>query len=1002
MHFRIVGPLEVVGDRPVVVTAGRLQIVLATMLLEANSVLPVDRLVDAVWEESPPSTARSQIQICISALRRELGEAGLTDRIRTRPPGYQLIVGDDELDLHVFGQLVAEGRNARGTGDLQEAATTFRRALALWRGEPLAGLDSRVIRAAAARISERHIAVVEECIDAELELGRHRDLVSELTGLVAEYPLRERLRAQLMLALYRDGRRADALDAYRSARQTLIEDLGLEPGESLRKLEHAILTDDPSLIATAGTSGGDTPRAAPVAPPPTPHMLPADILDFTGHDHLIEQARAQLCGPDRPADTTTAPIVVITGRGGVGKTASAVHLAHQMLDAFPDGQLYAQLGGGGAQAADLSQTLERFLRALGAAGTTIPDSQEERATLYRSLISGRRTLVVLDDAADERQVDALLPGSPTCGVLVTSRARLTGIPGAQGLDIDVLSGPSALELLARVVDRARVSAEPGQALELVELCGRLPLAIRIAGARLAARSHWTIGQLTARLADDTRRLDELTHGSLGVRASIELTYEYLDDEAKRLFWRLGILEADDFAGWVAAPLLDMDTFLAADVLETLVDARLVDVVGGTGNGTRYRLHDLVRVYAREKLASAESSTERMGTIRRLLGAWLFLADNAHRRAYGGDHTVIHSDAARWELAPPVVEGLLADPLDWYDSERTALVAAVAQAARSGAVDECWDLAITLVTLFEARNYLDDWRSTHEAALRAAQQGRDRRGEAAMLYSLGSLCLVQQRFDEAEVRLLLSLEVFDEIGDAHGRALALRNVAFLDRTRGKLDIAIDRYRQALTALQQIGDDAGVAHVRNSIAQILLDTGDIVEARTTLDEALQVAIATKSVRIQAQVLHRLGEVHLVGEQLDEAERAFSRSLALVRQGRDSLGESYALSGLGAAQTRMRRYDEALSTLTQAHALAVQNADLLAIARSCLALADLHDTRGERDRASTWARQALEKFESVKATTGRRQALALLRRLDSKECQARQPPKVLPTEVGDGTRA
>jgi len=978
LRFRVLGALEVTGDRPVVLTAARRQVVLATMLLEANQVLPVDRLVDAVWEESPPSTARSQIQICISALRRDLSDAGLPERIHTRPPGYTLTVRDDELDLHVFDRLTAEGRSARQTGDLASAVVAFRRAQQFWRGEPLTGMDSRVIRTTATRISERRIAMVEDCVDAELELGTNEDLISELMGLVVEHPLRERLRGQLMLALYRAGRRADALDAYRAARQILIDDLGLEPGESLRRLEHAILNDDTSLVAAGGAAGGDAPRAPLEAPPPTPHMLPADILDFTGQDDLVEHARAQLCGPDRHTDTTTPPIVVVTGRGGVGKTTLAVHLAHQVLDEFPDGQLYAQLGGG-ARDGNLSQTLERFLRALGVAGSAIPDSQDERATAYRSLISGRRMLVVLDDAADERQVNVLLPGSPSCGVLVTSRARLTGVPGAQCVDIDVLSRQSALELLARMVDRARISAEPSEALDLVEMCGRLPLAIRIAGARLAARSHWTIGQLTARLADDARRLDELTHGGLGVRASIALTYECLDDDAKRLFWRLGILEVEDFAAWVAAPLLDADSFQTADVLETLVDARLVDAVSGTGTRTRYRLHDLVWVYAREKLASQESSTERMAMMHRLLGAWLSLADNAHRRTYGGDHTVIHSGAARWELAQPVVDDLLADPLDWYDSERSALVAAVAQAARCGAVEQCWDLAITMVTLFEARNYLDDWRSTHEAALQAAQRRRDRRGEAAMLYSLGSLCLVQQRFDEAEARLALALEVFDEISESHGRALALRNLAFLDRTRGNRDVAIRRYREALTALQRTGDDAGVAHVLNSIAQILLDSGETGPARETLDEALQVATATDSFRIQAQVLHRLGEIHLAEQRPDDAEHAFSRSLALVRQKGDNLGESYALCGLGVTQTRKSQCVEALGTLSQAYTLACHSGDLLATARCCLALAELHHARGEQRRASTWASQALDKFDSVKAATGQAEALELLRRLE-----------------------
>lgn len=788
MDFRILGPLEVRGERPVVVTAPRQQIVLAVMLLEANHVLPVNRLVDAVWEESPPSTARGQIHICISALRHALADAGLPGLIDTRPPGYRLAVEDGRLDLQVFDNLAAEGRAAHATGDLPGAATAFRQAVGLWGGEPLPGLTSRVVRTAAVKVTERYINLLEECIDVELELGLHQDLTSELTGLVAEYPLRERFWAQLVLALHQAGRRADALAAYRAARQTLAEELGLEPSELLRGLERAILHDDAGLRLVDMSAGESTRWADPV-PPPTPQMLPADISDFTDHHGLVEWVHGQLCGSPR-ATSNVPKVVMITGRGGVGKTASAVHIAHLLLPEYPDGQLFAQFDGD-THADDQSHTLQQFLQALGVAGSAIPETPDERGAMFRSLIVGRRMLVVLDGVVDERQIAPFLPGSPSSGVLVTSRTRLTGIPGAVIADIDVLDRHNALELLAKIVGESRVSTEPTAALHLVDLCGRLPLAIRVAGARLAARPHWTIGQLTYRLTDEARRLDELAHGSLSVTATIASSCEHLDGDARKLLWRLGILESADFAGWVAAPLLDLDPLTAADVLDRLVDARLVDVVSGTGDATRYRLHPLIRIYARDRLAPTEAIHGTTEVLHRTFGAWLHLAEAARSRSPGGDRAVVHSAAVRWRLPDQLVARLLADPLTWYARERPALVAAVIHAARSGAVEHSWDLAGTLVSLFEAGNDLDGWRRTHEVALQAARHAQDRRGEAAMLYSLGRLYLAEHRLDEAEVRLTLAVRVFADIGEMQAHTSALRNLASLDRLRDGIDIPVPR-------------------------------------------------------------------------------------------------------------------------------------------------------------------------------------------------------------------
>lgn len=972
MHvFRVLGPLQVVNAH---ITASRQQIVLAMLLLEANHVVPVGRLIDAVWEDSPPLTAKSQIQICISTVRRALNAAGLSERIVTSPAGYQLKVADGELDLRAFDDLVGAGRAAVREHRLDAAAAAYRQAIALYHGPPLSGVQSRVVRAAAARLAERRLAAVEECLDVELRLGRHHETVDELMALVSEYPLRERLWRQLMTALYRAGRQAEALAAYRSARQASVDDLGLEPSEPLRNLERAILNGS----VEPAPSSDLVPMSPVELSAPVPRMTPADIPDFTGHTELVNDLLGYMRDRGAGADREAMPVVTITGRGGIGKTTLAVHLAHKLAADFPDGQLFVQLGGGRSHSTSVAQILDRFLRALGMAGSAIPEGLEARAAAFRSRIAGSRVLVVLDDVVDERQVQALLPGSPSCGVIMTSRRRLAGVPGSRLVEVGALDQRNALELLSSMVGPERVSAEPGEALRLVQLCDRLPLALRIAAARLIARPHWKIGQLTERLADESRRLDELAHGGLAVRASIALSYEGLSREAQCLLWRLGMLEAQDFQGWVAAPLLDLDLASATDTLDTLVDARLVDVVGGTGVSARYRLHDLVRVFARERLGAEDTASERISALKRLLGAWLFLADYGHRKLYGGDYTVIHSGAARWELPEHLVAQLLQDPLLWFEQERQAALAAISQASQAGAADYCWDLAITMVTLFETRGYLDDWRTTHETALLTAQQANDRRGEAAMLYSLGALNIAEQRFSEASARLTLALAVFEEVGEAHGRALAVRHLAYLDRVHGEFDRAWPRYQEALSLLRSLGDAAGAAHILTGMARIQLERGDRDGAARLLDDALRTAVSANSIRVQAMVLHRLGELHLNDGDLTQAEEELTKALKLVREGRDRVGEAHVLLGLGLVKLRQNQHHHAAAALNHGYAIACHSGDRLATARFCLALAQLHRAQREYTSAMEWVSQAIGLFDHFQARLGRVEAHELLGQL------------------------
>ncbi len=976
--FRILGPLELAGRHgPVVLSASRQSIIMSTLLLETNRIVSVDRLVDAVWPDEPPATARGQIQICISSLRGILTKHDLPGVINTKPPGYQIEVRDDAVDLLAFERLVATGRQASAAGRLPEAVDAYKQAVILWRGEPFAGSPSPILQAAATPLIERRLAAVEEYADLRMRLGQHQSIIGELVDLVERYPLRERLRAQLMLALFRSDRRADALDVYRQGRRILVDELGLEPGDQLRQIERAILSDDPELRLESGiVSVGMMTGQRTV-----PRMLPGALSDIAGHTEMTEAMQRHVLRRDGLGDRLSGPkVVAISGRGGAGKTTLATHVAHSLAGSFPDGQLFAHLHGAGPEPSAPAEVLGRFLRALGVAGNKVPEQIEERVDMFRSSVADQRLLVVLDDCADEEQVRWFMPATAGCALLVTSRHRLTGLSGAYQVEVDVLGLDHSLELLGNMLGAERLNAELKAATELVRLCGGLPLALRVAGARLAARPHWTIAHLVERLSDERRRLSELVYGGLDVRANLALSCRSLTPGAQRLFRRLGHLSASDFGGWICGPLMNTDTLTAIDLLDELVDARLVEVERGRGSSARFKLHDLIRAYSRELLDQEETGPEREQTIQRLVGSWLFLAERAHRAEYGGDHTLIHGDAQRWPLPEATVEAALADSLAWYDSERGGLVAAVRLAAASGLDEACWDLAMAAVTLFENRRYFQDWRVTHELALAATRASGNKRGTAAMLCSLGSLTAFEQRHAEAWPLLEEAAQLFRELGHDHGYALAIRSQAYLHRVQGDLDNALAVFEEALGLLQTAGDLAGEAHVLNNIAQIRLESGDAEAAATDLKLALAAAEETGARRVHAQVLCRLGDLQLAADEVTEAQRCFQRALDLVLVLHDRVGEATAKHGLAAVMIRLGRVAEAEAMLRSACSLAVHLGEAFVEARINLTIGQLHRDSGRLDQAHSALTRALELFERLHANALRDRTLALRQEVDA----------------------
>ena len=973
LGLRLLGPLEFSVDGVELDLGGsRQRVVLAMLALNANRVTTVEQLIDAVWSDAPPTTARAQIQICVSGLRKVLTDSVVTANIRTRPPGYMLEISKEDLDTCQFAGLVETARAHVDAGRKSEAVATLRSALALWHGPAVAGVRSDLVRRGAAYLEDSRLAAVMERIRLDLELGRHEEVIGELHTLVEEHPLREPLHEQLMLALYRSGRQAEALDVCRRVRAILVEELGIDPGQQLQQLERAILKRDPSLDLVAPSQVATVrPARAGEQPSVVPRRLPASIGDFTGRRGQLVEIKCAL-SEEAEAIRYGTCIVAISGKGGVGKSTLAVRAAHELRDVYPDGHLYGVL-----EAPDgvdrTGGVLARFLRALGVDGSAIPEDLEERGDMYRSRLAGKRVLVVLDGAISEDQVLPLLPAGPGCAVLVTSRARLSGLPGAYFVDVDVFDIDLSLEMLGKIVGEDRVAAEHEAAVELVKFCGGLPLAMRIAGARLASRPHWRLDILVARLRNTARRLDELSYRGLELRSSIGLTYRALPGQAKRLFRMFSLITTPDFPEWTAAALLDIDAYDAAEVVESLVEAQLLDTVRYPGERLRFRFHDLIRVYASERLDAEESAEERAAAVERLLGAWLARAEQAHRREYGGDYTILHGSAPRWH--PPGEDVTIDNAMEWFESERRSLVSAVHLAAEFGLDEMCWDLAHTSVTLFEVKGYFDDWRDTAERALDLAERKSNRRGQAAMQYSLGTMRMFQKRLEEAEAHFECALVNFDAEGDMHGRALVLRNAATVDRLRNRVAAMVAKYDGALEGMREVGDLVGEAHVLQSLAKVWIDEGDSDRARGLLESALVCCKQVNYMRGEAQVLNRFAEFYLDTNQVEQAHQALNRVLLIVRNIGDRIGEAFALYRLGVVRQRTGRLDNAETTLQHALSLARRVGERMVEGQALYALGEIALATGVAAAGAEYIDEARALFEEFGSMVWHAKALILL---------------------------
>lgn len=967
LEFRLLGPVQALVDgQPVALGGVKPQALLATLVLERDRLVSTNRLVEVVWRDNPPASARSLVQTYVSTLRRSFAERGVRDLIVTMPSGYQLRRHDAWVDAEEFARLREQARQESRLDRHALAASLLRDAIGMWRGPALSGLAETLLYGEARRLDELRVTALEERFAAELRLGR-LDQLAELTGAVARHPANERLRGQLMMTLYHLGRQADALACYREGREALIEELGVEPGAELSSVHAAILRGTLKLVPAGAPTAGQTALLT------APAQLPAAPADFTGRDReLAALLRALRAEP--PAVQT------ITGLGGCGKSVLTVRAAHLAAPTFPDGQLYAELRGMSDSPATPGEVLGRFLRALGVDVRQLPDSTQERQELYRTLLSRRRVLVVLDDVASEDQVRPLLPGAAGSAMLLNSRDRLAGLAGATLTELDVLAPDEAHVLLRRIVGDDRLANDIDAAERIVTACGRLPLALRIAGARLASRAQLPPKVLADRLADERHRLDELSAGDLAVRSSIALSYRGLDEQARTALGRMAHLGLPEFSTWVVSWLLAMPVSDAEKVLEMLVDAQLAVLCGVDAAGVlRYRLHDLVRLYARER-AEADQPAQLTSATARVFDGWtgLLRRTAALSPPAGSALQAVTEHVDDHESSDP---RLSEDITTWLNGEEPAMAIAIERAGATGLHQQVYDLVSAHATVEHVTNRYEFRDRIIGMALTASRRSEDAAAQAQMLTHLAQLRYAQDRFGEAVGHFDEALSRFRELRDVRGQAVVLAGMGLAWREPGHLTDALGVLCQATALWQALDDQAGIGHVLRVRGSVHLERGDYPAAFVDLTASLDAYHRVGSRRGVALSLRSLGLYHRARGEYDEALAACAEAAEIFAELGDDLMHSYAVRAHAKTQLRLGLTGQALPRLEASLATARDNDDRWGQAATLRVLGQLHLADGRLDLARNHLDAALSIWDTMEAPLWRSRTeydLSLLHRL------------------------
>ncbi|TPQ21363.1 AfsR/SARP family transcriptional regulator [Streptomyces sporangiiformans] len=926
--FLLLGTVELRGADGAVVDLGpaKQRTVLAALLVDAGRWVAVETLIDRVWGQELPAQVRTSLYAHIARIRRMLADthaplgtgtddAGAGPQLRRGPGGYLLDVPSGRVDVHRFRQLVDQARGAQCTD--AERVVMLREALGLWRGEPLAGLAGGWVQRTRYSWQQQRIEAVLAWADAKFRVGNHAEVIGTLTALVAEHPLVEPLTVALMRALQAARRSPEALACYTVLQKQLAEELGTDPGAEAQQVHQAILRGE----SAPPTAGGTRPPAEAGPGRAVPAQLPLETRGFTGRTEELTRLDGILAAAaERPA-----PVVIsaVSGTAGVGKTALAVHWAHQVADRFPDGHLYVNLRGFGPSRTAMppDQAVRGFLDALGVPPHRVPVDLQARVGLYRSLLAGRQVLVVLDNARDADQVRPLLPGSPSCLAIVTSRNGLTGLVAAEGahpIALDLLSPAEAHDLLAHRLGEHRVAAEPDAVQEIITHCARLPLALAIVAARAATNPGFPLSAVAEELRDSHGSLDAFIGDDLttDVRTVFSWSYHAQSAPAARLFHLLGLHSGPDISAPAAAALAGLPLRETRGLLVELTRAHLLtEYLPG-----RYTRHDLLRVYAAERVLTEETPQERDRAIERLLTWYLHTADAAY--------PLFTPDRPRVPLDPlpaschPLAFSAYDQALDWCESERPNLVAAVRQAVSAGRPGIAWQLPAALWGFFYLRSHLQDWLDTTRTGLDAARDVHDRMGEAWGLMDVACALTQLHRYDEAIDHFRQAMVLCRELGNTVGRCQALSNLGDVYRRIGRPEKAVEYCRRALAVNRR------------------------------LDYALR----------EGNILVNLGDAYEQLGRFDEAIGVLEQALTVLRRIGDRWVEGIALDILGTAHHRLQRHDDAVGYFHQALDTHADIGNRSGEAHTLGNLGDVYLAAGDPDAARTNWQQALAILEKV----------------------------------------
>ncbi|MFC4564045.1 BTAD domain-containing putative transcriptional regulator [Nocardiopsis mangrovi] len=987
MEFGVLGPISAWSDGETIPVGGpRQRCVLGVLLVDLGKEVTVDRLIEYLWDDNPPRTARSVIQVQISHLRR-----AFPDVIQTTAGGYMAQVQADRVDLHRFRRLVAEAQRAQRPAD---ALLLWDRALSCWRGQPFSGTGSDQLWYAVSQpLLEERWAAIAAWAECAFSLLRYSDIVTRLTPLVREDPLRERLQYLLIAALHRSGQRAAALNVFHETRGYLAKELGVDPSPEVMELYQRILQDsdvvsgEPQSHFNDDSVYSDTEPGGPfsegsAAPDfQSRNDLPRDIPDFTGREYdLRELLRIGGQAAER------AEVAVITGPGGAGKTTLAIHAAHKLAANYPDGQLFIDLYGYTVDREPLAAlgALGALLRAVGAEAETLPESLEERSALWRSMIVGKRLLVVLDNAVNFAQVSPLLPASPGSMTLVTTRNDLPGVSGARYFSLDMLSAETSLQLFSTVLGPERVEREQEQAQQVAQLCGGLPLALRIVVGRMLSRPRWTFAHVAQRLGEQQRRFRELRIDGQSVEAVFELSYQSLNTVQRTTFMLLGMMIGSSIDLHGAAALLGEDPPTADDLLQELVSVRLLDESGVD----LYRFHDLIGAYARQKALADINSAETEAARLRLADHYLDMADRAADLIgpRGHEYEVSANGASRYRRELTSNK----EAVSWFRRHQANLAPAVDFYAALGDGEKAWQLADSLWGFYALHGQTELLVAIQERALSISRAQKNDRGSAVTLIGLGITHCLAGRFELSLKLLNEARDILKVVTDPRGEARVAGNLGVVYERMGRFHDALACFHQVLDYALSVGDVRLSAVQRNNIGMLYLTLGDIPKVVEYSEAALQTDLGDGLPRIAAISLRQLGEASAqqgdfagafkkLGEALHYAQitetpqqqifihnalgvaqrgagdteaavASHTRALELSEETAQYSGAAEILVELGVTHARAREPGQALLALERARTLAVERSERYMEGRALLAIGQL--PRGTVDRATAMA--------------------------------------------------